>query len=47
MPLPLTIQTAVGQALIGKVSRLFNGSVSDVLHELLQNARRAGATPNS
>lgn len=44
MSLPRTIQTAVGQTLIGKVGRLFNGSVSDVLHELLQNARRAGAT---
>jgi hypothetical protein len=44
MSLPNTIHTAVGQALIGKVSRLFNGSVSDVLLELLQNARRAGGT---
>lgn len=44
MSLPRTIQTAVGQTLIAKVSRLFNGSVTDVLNELLQNSRRAGAT---
>ncbi|MCO5073851.1 MAG: ATP-binding protein [Rhizobiaceae bacterium] len=29
---------------IGKVGRLFNASIGDVLNELLQNARRAGAT---
>lgn len=44
MSLPATIQTAVGQSLVHKVSRLFNGSLSDVLTELLQNARRAGAS---
>lgn len=44
MSLPATIHTSVGQTLIGKVSRLFNNSVTDVLNELLQNARRAGAT---
>lgn len=44
MSLPTTIQTAVGQSLVHKVSRLFNGSLSDVLTELLQNARRAAAT---
>lgn len=43
MSLPATIHTSVGQSLIGKVSRLFNNSVTDVLNELLQNARRAGA----
>jgi hypothetical protein len=44
MKLPTQIQPAVGQALITKVSRLFNGTASDVLNELFQNARRAGAT---
>ncbi|GAA0309188.1 hypothetical protein GCM10009087_19030 [Sphingomonas oligophenolica] len=44
MSLPATIKTAVGQSLVHKVSRLFNGSLFDVLTELLQNARRAGAS---
>jgi hypothetical protein len=44
MTLPSTIRTAVSQAAITKVTRLFNGSVGDVLNELLQNARRAGAS---
>lgn len=43
MSLPTQIQPAVGQALITKVSRLFNGTISDVLNELFQNARRAQA----
>lgn len=43
MTLPTQIQPAVGQALITKVSRLFNGTMTDVLNEMLQNARRAGA----
>jgi hypothetical protein len=43
MSLPATIQTSVDQSLIGKVSRLFNNSASDVLNELLQNSRRAEA----
>ena len=41
--LPATISTSVAPETINKVSRLFNGSVTDILHELLQNARRAGA----
>lgn len=44
MPLPQTIRTTVSQAAISKVGRLFNGTVSDVLNELFQNARRAGAS---
>lgn len=44
MTFPTTIHTAVGESIIGKVSRWFNGGASDVLTELLQNARRAGAT---
>ncbi|PZU06037.1 ATP-binding protein [Sphingomonas sp.] len=43
MIFPSTIRPAVGQTLISKVSRLYNGTVADVLHELFQNARRAGA----
>lgn len=44
MTLPSTIRTSVSQAAITKVTRLFNGSAKDVLTELLQNARRAGAS---
>lgn len=43
MTLPLSIRPAVGQTLISKVSRLYNGTLGDVLHELIQNGRRAGA----
>lgn len=41
---PQTIRPSVSPATIGKVTRLFNGSIGDILNELLQNARRAGAT---
>ncbi|WP_327754391.1 ATP-binding protein (plasmid) [Sphingobium sp. SJ10-10] len=44
MSLPASIQPSVGQSLITRVSRLFNGTIHDVLHELLQNSRRAGAS---
>lgn len=44
MTLPTTIRPAVGQTLISKVSRLYNGTLGDVLHELFQNGRRAGAS---
>lgn len=43
MTFPSTIRPAVGQSLISKVSRLYNGTIADVLHELFQNSRRAGA----
>ena len=39
-----TIRAAVCPATITKVTRLFNGTLQDVAHELFQNARRAGAT---
>ena len=42
--LPATIATSVAPETISKVGRLFNGSATDVLNELLQNARRAGAS---
>ncbi len=42
--LPATIATSVAPETIAKVGRLFNGSAHDVLSELLQNARRAGAS---
>lgn len=42
--LPATIATSVAPETIAKVGRLFNGSAHDVLSEMLQNARRAGAT---
>jgi hypothetical protein len=42
--LPATIETRVAPETISKVGRLFNGSAHDVLSELLQNARRAGAS---
>lgn len=38
-----TIEARVSQSAITKVTRLFNGTIADVLQELLQNARRAGA----
>ena len=43
MTLPREIRPSVGDELITKVSRLFNGTITDVLNELFQNARRAGA----
>lgn len=43
MPLPATIQPSVDQALIGRVTRLYNGTLTDALLELFQNGRRAGA----
>lgn len=44
MALPLTITPQVGASLITRVTRLFNGTIHDVLNELLQNSRRAGAS---
>lgn len=44
MSLPATIRPTVGQSLITKVSRMFNGTITDVLNEMLQNSRRAGAS---
>ncbi len=44
MTFPTTIKTTVGQSLITKIGRFFNGSVSDCLAEAIQNSRRAGAT---
>lgn len=43
MSLPASIQPRVGPSLITRVTRLYNGTIADCLHELLQNARRAGA----
>lgn len=43
MSFPATIRPAVGQTLITRVSRLFNGTLGDILTELFQNARRADA----
>jgi Histidine kinase-, DNA gyrase B-, and HSP90-like ATPase len=39
-----TIQAQVSPSTLSKVSRLFNASLTDCLNELLQNARRAGAS---
>ncbi|MGB3798123.1 MAG: ATP-binding protein [Alteraurantiacibacter sp.] len=39
-----TIRPTVSADTITKVTRLFNGSIDDIVNELLQNARRAGAT---
>jgi hypothetical protein len=44
MSLPTQIRPRVGEQLITKVSRLFNGTIADILNELFQNARRADAT---
>jgi hypothetical protein len=39
-----TIRATVSPETISKVTRLFNGTIGDILNELLQNARRAGAS---
>lgn len=44
MPLPAVIRSQVDPAAITKVTRLFNNTLGDILTELIQNARRAGAT---
>lgn len=44
MPLPQTLRATVSPDMIDMVGRLFNGGPVDVVNELLQNARRAGAT---
>lgn len=44
MTLPATIRAVVDPQAITRVTRLFNGTLADVLNELNQNARRAGAT---
>lgn len=43
---PTTIRPSVSPEVINKVTRLFNGSLDDLVNEMLQNARRAGATRN-
>jgi hypothetical protein len=43
MSFPTMINTSVSQRIIGKVTRLWAGSVADALHEAIQNGRRAGA----
>lgn len=40
---PATIRPAVSAETIGKVTRMFNGKIEDIIAELFQNARRAGA----
>ncbi|QPI75524.1 ATP-binding protein [Sphingobium sp. Cam5-1] len=44
MSLPAVIRSQVDPAAVTKVTRLFNNTLGDVLGELFQNARRAGAT---
>ncbi|MDE8650585.1 ATP-binding protein [Novosphingobium album (ex Liu et al. 2023)] len=44
MSLPTVIRSRVDPAAITKVTRLFNNTLGDILTELIQNARRAGAT---
>jgi len=39
-----SFRAQVATEAIEKVGRLFNASIDDILRELLQNARRAGAT---
>ena len=40
----MIIRTQVAPEAIDKVTRLFNGSLTDIANELLQNARRAAAS---
>lgn len=42
--MPASITPTVSPETITKVTRLFNGSLTDILNELFQNARRAGAS---
>lgn len=42
--LPSSIRASVSPDTINRVGRLFNNTLPDVINELLQNARRAGAT---
>ena len=42
--LPSSIRPTVSENTITKVTRLFNGTLTDILNEMIQNARRAGAT---
>lgn len=44
MTLPSTIHSLIDPAAVHKVTRLFNNTLADVLAELIQNARRAGAS---
>ncbi|HEX7856958.1 MAG TPA: ATP-binding protein [Sphingobium sp.] len=44
MTLPATIKPSVGPSIITRATRLFNGTLGDILTELLQNARRAEAS---
>ncbi|MDO7837029.1 ATP-binding protein [Sphingobium sp. HBC34] len=44
MPLPTVVHSQVDPAAITKVTRLFNNTLGSILTELIQNARRAGAT---
>ena len=39
-----SIRARVGDGAIDKVTRMFNAGLSDACLEMLQNARRAGAT---
>src|SRR3546814_16017486 len=44
MFLPTVIHSRVDPAAVTKVTRLFNTTLGDILSELIQNARRAGAS---
>lgn len=44
MNMPATIRAEAHVSAIKSVTRLYNGSIEDITNELLQNARRAGAT---
>lgn len=44
MPFPTMIHTSVSPFLITRIGRFHNGGSLDVLSEILQNGRRAGAT---
>ena len=44
MTLSTSVSTSISQGTISKITRLFNGTLLDVLNELFQNGRRAGAT---
>ena len=44
MTLSTTVSTSVSQGAITRITRLFNGTLLDVLNELFQNGRRGAAS---
>ena len=41
---PNTIRASIADEAISRVTQFFDGTLAQTLHEVLQNARRSGAT---